>query len=307
MRNRVKKALALLLISCLLISVLPAVSFADGETKKAAILNDVIPDARFTPAAEGDAYLYHGTGKEIIPEPIVRYNDRLLERNKDYTVTCSDTIKLPGEYFISVKGRGNYTGEVNFRLILSPEPVKGLETRLSVAAGGYDDIYVEWDKSEGADGYMLYGRRPSASKSWTYLTRTQDTSFLKKNLPDGWKYEFKVIPYAVINNLRYRTMDKTVSSFITTLKKTTISVKKYNSIRARAEWKKVYGRSKYQLLVEDSERADQYITTGTALNIPIEKHRKMTYRVRAYKLVEKNGRTYRVYAPWSDPFRFTLS
>ncbi len=57
---------------------------------------------------EQDTYQY--TGEEIKPKVSIKYNSKLLEENKDYTLSYSDNIAV-GKGKITISGIGNYSGQ----------------------------------------------------------------------------------------------------------------------------------------------------------------------------------------------------
>lgn len=256
-----------------------------------------------------NTYKVTATGDQILPEPLVKSKSgNLITRNESYRVTYgSEKIAAPGHYTVMVEGINGYTGTVIKNVIVTPEPVTGVKVRHSTATGGYDDAYLTWNPSKGVTGYQVYARRPSKTKKWTFLGRTQKTSFLKKNLYDGWKYEFMVYPYVECKDVRYRTMeDCSIVAMITLKKAYRPSAEKYSSVRVRISWKDIYGESGYQVRASRTGKTTYLRTTGKAMNIKVAKGKKYTYKVRAYKYVTKNGEKVRVYGPWSDSRTYTL-
>ena len=255
-----------------------------------------------------NTYKVIATGEQILPEPLVKSKSgKLLNKGEHYKVTYSSDIVKPGHYQVTVEGLNPYTGTITKNVIVTPEPVTGVKVRHSTATGGYDDAYLTWNPSEDVTGYQVYARRPSKTKEWTFLGRTQKTSFLKKDLYDGWKYEFLVYPYVDCNDERYRTMEDYSVVAMTTLKKAyRPSAQKYNSSRVRISWKDIYGESGYQIRASRTGKTTYLRTTGKAMNIKVAKGKQYTYKVRAYKYVTKNGEKVRVYGPWSDSRTYTL-
>ena len=269
---------------------------------------DVTLNEYFTKVND-DTYKYSTRGKHVNARPIVKdETGNVLEENADYKVTYSDNERvMPGKYTIKVEGIGGYTGEIEKILIITPESVDKVKVRQTTAKGGYDDAYVTWGKSEGADGYQIYARRPSKTSKWSYLGRTEKTSFLEKDLYDGYKYEFKVIPYKLIDGTRYRTSENYETVSMYTMKKVSKpSVKKYSSSRVRISWNNISGESGYQVMASRTGKTTYFITSGTSVKVSVAKNKKYTYKVRAYKNVTKSGKTYRVFAPWSDAGTYTL-
>lgn len=247
------------------------------------------------------------SGEEI--KPVIRDEDgRLLEEGIDYLVVMeSGDLKKTGEARVEVTGMLTTNGTVTYDVIMTPEPVTSVKVRPTTASGGYDDAYITWNKSEGATGYMVYARRPSKTSKWTSLGRTDKTSFLEKDLYDGWKYEFKVIPYYEYQDVRYRTTEDYQKASMFTMKKIAKpSVKKYNSSRVKISWSDISGESGYQVRAHRKDKTSYFVTTGNSINLKVIKNRNYSYKVRAYKNVVKGGKTVKVYGPWSDYTSYTL-
>ena len=256
-----------------------------------------------------DMYKYRSRGSHVYANPIVRNAEgEILEKNVDYTVTYSSKERvLPGKYTIKVKGIGNYIGTVEKVLIITPKSVENVNVRRAVYKDGYNDAYVTWAKSEGADGYQVYSRRPTKSKEWTYLGKTTNTSYLKKDLYNGWKYEFKVIPYKVVDEIRFRSLENYKIVTMTTLMKVSKpTIKKYPTSTIEVLWKSIPGEPKYQIMMSRNGEAIYFTTSNKSIKLHVIKNKKYTYKVRAYEEVKKAGKIYKVYAPWSNATEYTL-
>ena len=258
-------------------------------------------------------YKYVANGKHINAKPVVKgFGGEILD-DSFYTVTYSDeTRKLPGKYTITVKGTGTCVGTAELTLIITPAPVTNVKVRHCSYSGGYDDAYVTWNSSAGATGYNVYYRRPSKSSKWTYIDQTEKTSFIKKNLYDGYKYEFKVIPFFKDDTVKYRTTEGVKVVSMTTLKKVSLSsVGRYNSSKVNVKWKNIYGESGYQISRSTSKTGTNVVytyktTSGTSKAISATANKTYYYKVRAYKYIEKNGKTSKVYGPWSEVKSYKL-
>ena len=269
---------------------------------------DISLNRHFT-KVNNNTYKYASDGKQVHAKPVVKdKNGNVLKEGKDYTVEYDFAKRVnPGKYTITVEGKGLCTGKEQLTLIITPEPVKNVKARLSTAKGGYDDAYLTWNKAVKATGYQVYARRPSKTSKWTSLGRTAKNSFLKKDLKDGYRYEFKVIPYVTRDDIRYRTTGDYKKVSLTALKKVKKpSVKKYSSSRVKVSWKDISGESGYQVRAYRSGKTSYFRTSGKTLKLKVAENRKYTYKVRAYKNVKKNDKTVRVYGPWSDSKTYTL-
>ena len=251
---------------------------------------------------------YNGNQMKAIP--IVKNEQgEVLKDGVDYEVTYSSDKRVAvGAYKFTVTGIGLYIGEITCKLIITPKAVANVNVRHGAYSGGYDDAYVTWNKSVGADGYYVYMRRPNIKdNAWVSLGTVKGTSLLKKDLADGYKYEFKVLPY-VQDNMKYRTTGKFKVADMQTLMKAKINTaKKYNNERTRLTWTNVKGVTGYQVMVSAKGNTRYFTINSPAANAKVIKNAKTSFKVRAYKDVKNNsGKTVRVYAPWSDARSFTL-
>ena len=243
----------------------------------------------------------------VIPVVTDKDGKRLVE-NADYEVEYSDNPGADtGKILITVKGKGNYYGTAKLTLVVLSREVSEVHVRPLTNKGGYDDAYITWNRARGADGYKVYARRPKKTDKWTYLGSTKERSFLKKDLYDGWKYEFRVIPYVFVDGIRYGNYnDYEKVSMTTLIKVSRPSIKKCESSRVNVSWKNISGESGYQLKVSRKGNTKYFRISDDHFKLKVIKKKKYTYKVRAYKYVKKSGNSYRVYAPWSDERSYTL-
>ena len=274
-------------------------------------LENVTLDSNFT-KVNTETYKYTSTGKQVNAKPVVKdRKGRKLTPDKDYKVSYSHKTRVnPGKYTITVKGMGKYTGTVERKLVITPEAPEKISGRLSRESGGYDDIAVSWSPSKGASGYYVSYRKAGSDK-WSDSVRTTKTSYVKKNLTDGTTYEFKVRPYVTRDEIRYSS-GKYRTVKVTTMKKVSLSsVKKHSSSRVKVSWKNISGESGYQISQSSKKTGTNIVYTwktgsGKSINIKAGKNKTYYYKVRAYKNVTVNGKTTKVYAPWSNVKSYKL-
>jgi len=89
------------------------------------------------------------TGKNIEPEITVKYNETALKAGTDYTVHFAKN-KNVGKATVTVKGKGNYTGEKKATFIIEPASVK-----LSKVKAAKKQLNISWKKGKGIDGYEI--------------------------------------------------------------------------------------------------------------------------------------------------------
>ena len=74
------------------------------------------------------------TGKKVEPKVVVKYGDKELQKNIDYTVEYINNIN-PGNATVKITGKGNYYGEITKSFV-----IKEKTNNLSVALNGKDKI-----------------------------------------------------------------------------------------------------------------------------------------------------------------------
>ncbi len=247
------------------------------------------------------------TGKAI-DAPELNVTDTEGNAITSYDVTGLTAQTAVGRYKVTVTFKGNYEGSTELYFTIVPKKVFSATAKLNSADvnNGYNDIKFTWKKSAGANGYMVYYKKASASK-WSSPVSVTKTTYTKKNLAAGTKYTFKVVPYYkdADGNLYYDEIQyKTAST--TTLKKVTgIKVVKSGS-KVKVSWKNIDGETGYQISKMTKKSATQKTPTtvksATAKSkvIAATKGKTYYYKVRAYKVVDGK----KVYGPWSAPKAF---
>lgn len=245
------------------------------------------------------------TGKSIKP-PTLTITDskgRPLLIGEDYTVKGLVSRKKVGRYAVKINLIGDYSDEATLYYTIVPKKVSGVSATLNSAdiSGGYDDIKFSWKKSAGASGYLVYYKKASALK-YTFLKATTGTSVIQKNLSDGVKYTFKVVPY-------YKETGKTTKYYDANEYKTasTYTLKKVSSVKltktgakVKVKWTNIQGETGYQISKSTKKTGTNIVatyktTTGKSKSISITKGKMYYFKVRAYKTVGKR----KVYGPWS--------
>lgn len=257
-----------------------------------------VSSGKCTASLTATKYAYDGKLK--IPTVIVKgINGKTLAKGTDYQISGSTSKSSVGLYKITVTFKGNYTGSKTLSYSIVPKAPYSVAASLHTYSGGYDDVKFSWSKCTGASGYNVYYKR-STSKSYTYLTATTGTSVTKKNLTDGVKYYFKVIPYFKSGTTKYySTLQYKVAS-TTTLKKVELSGASRSGSKVKVRWRNINGESGYQIS-RSSKKSGTYIvytyktTAGTYKTVSATKGKYYYYKVRAYRQVGSK----KVYGPWS--------
>ena len=102
----------------------------DVATKNAGKLKD-IREAKVTPV------VYNGQKQE----PVVTYNGKTLQKDRDYSLSYYGEMKDVGEYLVSIGGMGEYAGVKAAAFVIAP---KG--TSLKSVKASYKAITVKWSK-----------------------------------------------------------------------------------------------------------------------------------------------------------------
>lgn len=204
------------------------------------------------------------------------------------------TIKLPEKY---------YTGSLVRRFSIVPKAPSSSTAKLY----GYDDVKFSWSKSTGADGYYVYYKR-STSDSYTLWGKTTKRYAKIKNLKDGKKYNFKVVPYFKSGDTRYKALQSKKSSTYT-LKKVSLKSFKKSDGKVSVRWYNINGETGYQISRSTKKSGTNIVVTykttkGTYKKVKATKGKTYYYKVRAYKTVKIDGKTKKIYGPWSKAKKY---
>ena len=189
-----------------------------------------------------DKYTYNG--KVIKPKVVVKDSKKKTIDAFEYILSGSMAKKEVGKYAITVQLNGKkYSGTKKLYYTIYPAAPTGLKAVLS---GGHDDVKVSWKKCTGADGYTVYYKKASSSK-YTKLTRTKKLYYIKKNLADGTKYTFKVVPYFEHGKEKIESTNSKAASVYTLKKVTSLKMAKSSNGNVKVSWKDINGESGYQV------------------------------------------------------------
>ena len=221
------------------------------------------------------------------------------EKDGEYTTEAPSRTEVgTTEVYYKVSKANHKALECSVRLIIKP----GLPSSVSSVLYGYHDIKVYWNKVSGVDGYYVYYKKSSASK-YSYV-RTSATSRNFAKLSDGVRYDFRVVPYVNTDEGIYKATGYKSTSVYTLKKTGKPSVKRYSSKSVKVSWKSIAGGSGYQISRSTTSKGTKIVSTisttkGKSKVISAAKNKKYYYKVRAYKTVRLNGKTRKIYAPWS--------
>lgn len=80
-------------------------------------------------AVSGIETSYSYTGKNIIPVPVVKYENKVLTSEKDYSVTYADNVNV-GKATITITGKGDYTGKKTVSFEIAPQSLKNAKAEI---------------------------------------------------------------------------------------------------------------------------------------------------------------------------------
>jgi len=220
-----------------------------------------------------------------------------------YNVTYKKNIKVGrGEVIVRMDER-YYDVTLNKKFSIVPKAPASVTAKLS---GDYNNVKVTWKKSVGADGYYVYYKKASASK---YLTKnriaTTKLTKIFKNLNNGVKYNFKVVPYFKSGKTKYTSI-KYKTATATTLKQLKVpSMSRVSGGKVSLKWQSISGASGYQVYWASKQKGKykklcDYSNKYGGVTFSVGKGEAYWYKVRAYKKV--NGK--KIYGPWSKAKKY---
>jgi len=246
------------------------------------------------------------TGKAVSPTVTVKNAaGDILVKGIDYKVTGVGT--KVGRHTLTITGIGAYNGTKKLTYTIVPKKPASASANLSTVSGGYDDVKFTWKASTGATGYLVSYKKGTGSYSKA-ITVTGKTSYTKKNLDDGEKYIFKVVPYykTASGTTKYSDSDQSRTAIVYTLKKIAAPTLSKSDKKVKVKWNNINGETGYQISRSTSKTGTNIVatyktTSGTNRTVTATKGKKYYYKVRAYKVV--NGT--KVFAPWSAVKAYT--
>ena len=273
----------------------------EAPTNAKAVLSGGHDDVKFSwsksEGADGYYVFYKKAAAEKWSESISTTSLSYLKKD------LSDNVKYDFKVipYKLVDGQKLYdASEYRAVSVTTKKSVKAPATVKAVLNGGYDDVKVSWKKVSGATGYYVYMKKASAS-SYTNLGTTTKLSLVKKNLSDGVKYTFKVVPYYKNGSAKVQAFYSKTAS-VTTLKKLTApKLTKVSAKKVKVSWTNIAGETGYQISRSTKKTGTNIVstvktTTGKTKTLTVPKNKKYYYKVRAYKTVDGK----KIYGPWSN-------
>ena len=249
----------------------------------------VIPKASNV-SVQYTAYAYSGKVKS--PKIIVKDSKGNDIASSNYTLSWSNASpKAIGNYTVTVKFKGNYSGSKTLSFKIIPAKVTNLKAaveskKIRVTA---TTIKLTWSKVAGAKYYAVQYSKDG--KNWSFATKaTTATSFIVKNLKAGTKYQFRV--KALDSTKKFSGAYSAVLTKRTLCAAPAITLKSTKSKTATVSWKKVTGAKKYIIETSTNGKTWKKIKTTTALSYTITGltgGKKIYVKVQAQNADKLNG------------------
>lgn len=196
-------------------------------------------------------------GSSLEPEVLVELEGKILEKDRDYTLACTNN-RLPGTGTVIITGIGNYSGTLhrNFTVVLP-------ETRILSLENESKGLRVTWEPCSGLSGYYVY--RQKNGGSWKKVkTVTGKTSWLDEDVSSGARYAYKILPYLKSGSKLYKAPESSPAEL------RRLSTPKIEEILLadtgmEIRWKNVTGADSYQILRSTPDHPEETVATVSAL------------------------------------------
>lgn len=222
------------------------------------------------------------TGKTITPQLTVKNSKgTALKNNTDYTITGTTSAAKIGSYSITVKFKGDYSGEKTLKYKIIPAKV----TSLKASAQSATSITLTWSETTGAGGYIVYSY-DSKWKEYSKLATVSTNTATISKLSSGTTYKFAVKAYQKVGNTNF--YGSASSILTTTTKPATPKLKATQTSNSiTLSWGKINGANGYVVYSYDAKtKKYSKLTTATTNKITLKKLSSATaysYSVRSYR------------------------
>ncbi|MPM58345.1 hypothetical protein SDC9_105176 [bioreactor metagenome] len=235
------------------------------------------------------------TGNKITPSISIKYNNKTLVKNKDYTLSLENNTSV-GTATATIKGNGNYTGTKKITFKIVPKTV----TNAKISSVTSSSIKLSWSKVSNADGYRIYR---STSKNGTYIkvkdiTKNSILSYTDSNLSSNKKYYYKIRSFKTSKKEKYYGYYSNIINGETNLSTPSVKLSTPKSKSIKVSWNKISGAKGYEVYRSTSKKGKYSKTTTSNLsytNKNLTKKKTYYYKVRAYKVVN-NKKVYSSYS-----------
>lgn len=140
------------------------------------------------------------TGANITPDPVITYDNQILTKDTDYTISYSNNKEI-GTATIKITGKGDFLGTQTTTFKIIPKNITSLKTKKR----GLNYITLSWSKDTSVSGYQIYR---STSPNGTYkkvktISKNTTTSYKNTKLNAGQGYYYKIRSYKKVGSTTY--------------------------------------------------------------------------------------------------------
>ena len=251
-----------------------------GESGGTEVLPENISKATVT--LEKESYIYDGKAK--CPSVTVKFNEKVLTLNKDYSVAYSNNVN-PGTAKATITGKGGYTGNVEKTFTIMPEEKNGI----TCAKKTYNVVY-------GAKSFKI---NASSKSKLTYVSSDPKVAAVDKNTG---KVTIKGCGIATIT-VSTGTESVKVTIKVSPKKQTVKSVKAAKGRKLTVKWKRDKTAAGYQVQlslknnfkkIEKNKKLAKNAKTEYKFT-RLKAGKKYYVRVRSYK----KSKNQTLYGAWS--------
>lgn len=237
------------------------------------------------------------TGSKITPNISLKYNNKTLSKNTDYTISFKNNTSI-GTATVTIKGTGNFTGLKTITFKILPKTV----TNLNVLSTTSSSIKLGWSKVSNASGYTIYR---ATSKNGTYtkikdITSNNTLNYTNSKLSSNKKYYYKIKSFKTVNNQKYYGSYSYLISGETKLSTPLLKLSSPKSKTVKVSWSKISGAKGYEIYRSTSKNGKYSKASTTSslsyTNKNLTKNKKYYYKVRAYKIINNKN----VYSSFSS-------
>lgn len=140
------------------------------------------------------------TGEKISPTVTIKYNNKKLVKNTDYTVSYSNN-KAVGTANITIKGKGSYSGTIKKTFQIIPSKVGSLK-----ATSGKKAITLSWKKNSSATRYLIYRKSDYNSSKYTKVKSISKNTTIKwqdTGLSADREYFYAIRTCTIVGSKKY--------------------------------------------------------------------------------------------------------
>lgn len=274
-----------ILVAVLAVILIGNTSLAAATDTGDVVSPEVTPKTISEITIDKTSYNYDGTVKK--PAVTVKAGDEVVcsnitASNDKVQIVYEKGRKLPGTYKVTVKGLGEYTGELakSFKIKIADVSIKSISK-------GTNYFTVKWSPlgSKNATGYQV---RYSKTKNMnSYKTKKVDSyskgSLKVSGLQNGQKYYIKIRAYKRVGDKAYYSKWSSVKStkLITVKldKPKNLIVKRNSSNKPYLKWNGVSGAKGYNVYAKTTSK-------GTYTKVGYTTNKYFTYKK------AKKGKTY---------------